>query len=290
MGGLRGRGGQCLRPSLICQLCKTLSWILKRLLLSKQTLIKWPPCATNIELFFCNDLYTCLYVPTTTSVPKWAQAAFSLISEGLSLGWLVASLRKQLPCSDFKLVVFVFFVVFVFVILFVFVSVIVFVSVGLGCVVGLEGLRKRQLACSVLNALPSNWLKSDLAKLLSWQGVENFRKLDHSTSQSVHMILLHFEVQPVYIMLLHLKLECDIVQVPVFVCFYFIRKINLKQVCQWRIALEIIARIDRELNPPRSSNFIIHLPPLWPYILHAEPVTELFHHSHIVQHPSAATT
>ena len=68
------------------------------------------------------------------------------------MGWLVASLRKQLPCSDFKLVVFVFFVVFVFVILFVFVSVIVFVSVGLGCVVGLgvEGLRKRQLACSVL--------------------------------------------------------------------------------------------------------------------------------------------
>ena len=83
------------------------------------------------------------------------------------MGWLVASLRKQLPCSDFKLVVFVFFVVFVFAILFVFISLIVFVSVGLGSVVGLEGLRKRQLACSVLNALPSNWLKSDLAKLLS---------------------------------------------------------------------------------------------------------------------------
>ena len=68
------------------------------------------------------------------------------------MGWLVASLRKQLPCSDFKLVVvvFVFFVVFVFAILFVFISLIVFVSVGLGSVVGLEGLRKRQLACSML--------------------------------------------------------------------------------------------------------------------------------------------
>ena len=187
MGGLRGRGGQCLRPSLMCQLCKTLSWILKRLLLAKQTPIKWPPCVQRIlKYLLCNDLCTCLYVTTTTSVPKWAQAAFSLISEGLSLGWLVASLRKQLPCSDFKLVVIVsvFFCCLCLCHSFCLCQCHCLCQRGLGLCCWAGRIEKAPAgllsACSMLNALPLNWLKSDLAKLLTRQGVENFRKLPHS--------------------------------------------------------------------------------------------------------------